>query len=117
MSEANMLMKMHEWDDAVSYRVGCQCTDTAHDLDIWVETDKENDFPAIYLSSTIHTNLWNEQFTNPFLKWLNGPLNRIILALAILLNGKIEMHKEFILGKENVKGLRTALDEIEKKFT
>jgi hypothetical protein len=116
MTEANNLMKLKEYSDALHYRVGCDCSASEHDLDIWVETEEENHFPAIYFSGTLHTELWGEWFDNRLFSWLNAPLNRISIALRVLFTGKVEMHREFMLGKENIAGLRLALDEIEKKF-
>lgn len=111
-----MLMKMKEWDDAIYYRIGCDCCDPDHDLAIWAESDKEGHFPAINLTGQLHTRLWVEKFTSPWLKWLNDPYNRIVIAAKVLLMGYTTVSLEFSLGKENIAGLRTALDEIERKL-
>lgn len=112
-----MLMKIKEFDDALYYRVGCDCGVREHDLEIWAEVDKEGYFPTINFSANCHTRYWNNRFSHPLLKWLNDPLNRISIALTVLFTGHVETNFEYCLGKENVSALRTALDEIERKLT
>ena len=97
---ADMLMKIREFEDAVYYRIGCDCTDSEHDVDIWAEV--VDGVPSVQFSAKMHTNLSK---------------NRFMQALEILFTGKTEMYKEFVLGRENILGLRIALDEIEKKLS
>lgn len=110
-----MLMKLGEWDDAIYYRIGCDCLCREHDLEIWAEVD-EHGCKTINMSGTLHSYLWQERFDHKWLRWLNGPVNRIAIALTVLFTGRVEMTGDFILGKDNITALRTALDEIEAKF-
>ena len=114
-TQANKMMKTNEWDDFVMYRVGCDCMDSDHDMDIWASSD-EHGFHTVNLSYKMRSRLQRKYFTSEILGWLNDPLHRIIMIAEILLMGRVETYGEFALGKENIKGLRTALDEIEVKF-
>ena len=115
MSEANMMMKAKEWDDFVIYRIGCDCMDSDHDMDVWASSD-DGGFHAINFSYKMNSRQQRKFFKSEILGWLNDPLHRIVMVAEILFTGRVETHGEFALGKENIKGLKTALDQIEGKF-
>lgn len=114
-TQADKMMKVSEWEDFVIYRIGCDCMDSDHDMDIWASSD-DGGFHAINFSYKMHSRLQRKFFESEILGWLNGPLHRLVMIAEILFTGRVETHGEFVLGKENIKGLRTALDEIEDKF-
>ena len=35
------------WDDARSFRVGCDCTDPAHDVHMWIEVNHDSDVKEV----------------------------------------------------------------------
>lgn len=115
MTEVSQLMKVKEWNDAVSYRIGCDCLSDDHDLHLWAESDEYGGH-EIRMSCDLIAHGYRSRFRSPWLRWLDGPINRVAIAARILFAGRIEFNQEFILGKENVVALRTALDEIEEKF-
>lgn len=111
------LMKSAEWDDAVRYRIGCDCGAPEHDLDIWAEKEKDGLWGTIMFSQTTHTRYWRTYFDHDsWFYWLNDPINRIMIAGKVLLTGYVETNADFVLSKDNVQALRTALDAIEEKF-
>ena len=36
---AEGILKRSDWGDAISYQVTCECTDSNHDHNVWVEAD------------------------------------------------------------------------------
>lgn len=110
------LMKCVEYDDAIRFRIGCDCGATDHDLDIWAEQDT-NGITTIMFSQTTHTQYWRTYFKhNSRFYWLNDLLNRIMIAGKVLFSGHVETNSDFVVSKDNIAALRAALDEIEKKF-
>lgn len=110
-----MLMKTFEDKDSVSYRIGCDCGANDHDLDVYAEVDESN-IASIQFGAKLSTPHWYRTFEHPWLEWLNEPVMRVRLALTVLFSGYAECYHEFILGADNIKSLRYALDEIEKKI-
>jgi hypothetical protein len=45
---AEGILKRSGWGDAISYQVTCQCHDTDHDHNVWVEADSTNVTVTIY---------------------------------------------------------------------
>jgi hypothetical protein len=113
-TQANMMMKAKEWEDFVMYRIGCDCMDSDHDMEVWASS--VGGFHSINLSYKMRSRMQRKFFESEILGWLNDLLHRVVMAAEILLTGHVETHGEFVLGKENISGLRTALDEIEDKF-
>lgn len=111
----NQLMKEYEYDDTISYRIGCDCRSPDHDISLYAEQDPDG-FAHIQFSANLHTPYWYKFFETPVLKWLNEPIKRIKIAVEVLFQGYTEYNFEFILGKDNISALRYALDEIEKKM-
>lgn len=116
MSKADKLMKINEYDDALYYRVACDCASEEHDMSIWAESIGTVGYYEIRMSSTMCANAYRSRFSSRWLRWLDGPVNRVAIALRVLFTGRVELSQEFILGKENVRGLRVALQDIEAKF-
>jgi hypothetical protein len=113
---SDALMKMKEWEDAVYYRVACDCGSDDHDMSIWAETNGVHDCYEIRFGTMMVANTYRTRFYSKWLQWLNVPVDRVAIALRVLFTGRVEMHHEFVLGKENVQGLRVALQDIERKF-
>jgi hypothetical protein len=110
------LMKIKEWEDTLYYRVGCDCTHPDHDMSIWAETFGEHQHYEIRMGTTMCASSYRSRFRSRWLRWLDGPVNRVAIAARMLITGRVEITHEFVLGKENVRGFRKALQEIEEKF-
>ena len=50
------------WDDAHSFRIGCECTDSEHDVDAWLEVNRDADLPGVEL--VFYVNTWTPYFAN-----------------------------------------------------
>lgn len=109
-------MKEYEHDDVVSYRIGCGCYGGAdHDLNVHAEQE-EDGTACIMFTAECNTPYWDKTFESPWLAWLNEPVKRLKLITRILFVGYAEYNFDFILKPDNIKALRYALDEIERKW-
>jgi hypothetical protein len=115
MIEANAMMKIKEYDDAVYYRVACGCSGCDNDMAIWAEKTGDEDY-EVRMSIDMVAHGYRSRFNSLWLRWLDEPINRMAIALRVLFTGRIELNQEFVLNKENVRGFRTALQDIEGKF-
>lgn len=50
------------WNDARSFRIQCECTDSNHEADMWIEINKDADLPSIELA--FYVNTWTPYFAN-----------------------------------------------------
>jgi hypothetical protein len=55
---AEGIMKTNDWGDSRVYRVTCECTDSQHDHNVWVEADDHEVSVTIY--TTGKTNFWSK---------------------------------------------------------
>ena len=55
---AEGILKTNEWGDSKVYRVVCECTDSEHDHNVWVEADAHEISVTIY--ATVKSNLWSK---------------------------------------------------------
>jgi hypothetical protein len=83
------IMKIAQYDTAVSYRMACDCTSPHHDMTIELETDE--DFLSLHLYADLETDVYWGQ-TNFFQRcW-----RRIKIALRVLLTGHMKVGEEFL---------------------
>lgn len=107
------IMKVEEWEDAVQWRVACDCSDPDHDMGLWIEFDPKWDTYGFSLefSSLIKLSDWGEP------KWHDRVLWRIRKAWAILRHGELEHNATFLLSGDNIVAFEVALKEAKKKFS
>jgi hypothetical protein len=55
---AEGILKTNEWGDSKVYRVVCECTDSQHDHNVWVEADDHEISVTIY--ATVKSNFWSK---------------------------------------------------------
>jgi hypothetical protein len=65
------------WDDARSFRVGCECTDPDHDVNMWIEVNRDDEVRDVEVGFYV-------EGTSPH--WAKG-WNRFRAAWAILTRG------------------------------
>lgn len=59
---AEGISTLSSWDDARSFRISCECTDPNHDVNMWIEVNKDKDLPEIELAFYVDT--WTPYFEN-----------------------------------------------------
>ena len=78
------ILKRNNWGDAMTYQVVCECGDSNHDHNIWVEADDNSVTVTIYTqqkSKWWSTNRWQKIWT-------------------LLTKGYIEVESNLIMGEQ-----------------
>jgi hypothetical protein len=55
---AEGILKHNDWGDSKVYRVTCECGDSEHEHNVWVEAD-DNDI-SVTIYTTTKTNFWSK---------------------------------------------------------
>ena len=103
------IMKTGEWSDADAYRVACDCHDSDHDLDVWIEaeTDHETKDITITLYKELYSPVWDTGF------------NRFREALRLLFTGSTRVAGSIIMRREIAQNfidvVQSSIDRLEKK--
>ena len=90
-----MIMQTGDWPDADAYRVACECHHRDHDLDVWIEVERDQEAQEITLT------FYKELFTP---MWESG-FNRFREALRILFTGSSRMAGTIILKRDTAQNL------------
>jgi hypothetical protein len=102
---AKMIMQTGEWSDADCYRVACECHDSDHDLDVWIEAEGDQDTREITLT-------FYKELATP--TWRPG-FNRFREALRILFTGSSRWEGTIILKRDVAQNLiRTIQHSIDR---
>lgn len=92
-------MKTSEWPDAASFRVACDCHDNSHDLDIWIEAERDDETREITIT-------FYRELDTPF--WEVG-FNRFREAWQILVHGRSRFSGSIIIRSETAQHLCNAI--------
>lgn len=112
MTISKSTMKLAEWNNAIMYRVACDCTDQDHDITLDLEFDPEvkmiflNMYKKLQWSSVQG---WNGNFFKEI-------YCRIKTAIKMLFTGYIEVESDFILREEQIDSFIEALEEGKRKL-
>ena len=104
-----MIMQTGEWPDADCYRVACDCHHNDHDLDVWIEVERDTEVQEITLTfyKELYTPVWERGF------------NRFREALRILFTGSSRMAGTIILKRDVAQNLintiQHSIDRLEKQ--
>ena len=55
---AEGVLKRNEWGDCISYQIVCNCTDSDHDHNVWVEAEETGVNVVVYTTNT--TAFWKK---------------------------------------------------------
>ena len=87
------VMKIGEYEDAVFYRVMCDCRDYEHDVRIEIEHDDFN-----YLTLRFYvTIVWNWWADKGLWGWVENKWRRFKAAIRLLFTGWIDLEADFLL--------------------
>lgn len=106
---ARNIMKTGEWQDADCYRVACDCHDSDHDLDVWIEVeqDQEAQDVTVTLYKELYSPVWGPGF------------NRFREALRLLFTGSTRVAGSIIMRREVAQKfidvVQCSIDRLEKK--
>jgi hypothetical protein len=93
------IMKTSEYDDAVSFRVACDCHDNLHDVDVWIEVERDDEIHEITVT-------FYRELDTPF--WETG-FNRFREAWNILVHGRSRFSGSLIMRAEAADSLCSAI--------
>ena len=95
------ISKSGEWNDAVAYKITCDCHDNDHTVDMWIEVDPDTELKDITISFHVQT-------TAPF--WEKG-CTRFKLMWQLLTTGYYKSEHYFIMNEQTA----TTLIDVLKK--
>ena len=92
-------MKTSEYEDAVSFRVACDCHDNRHDVDVWIEVERDDEVHDITVT-------FYRELDTP---WWETRFNRFREAWNILAHGRSRFSGSLILRPEAADNLCAAI--------
>jgi len=99
---AEGIMKTNDWGDSKVYRVVCECTDSQHDHNVWVEADEHEVSVTIY--ATVKSNFWSKT------RWYH--------IWSLLTKGYVDTESTVIMRRQQAfnyaNTLLSAVDDVEK---
>jgi hypothetical protein len=103
------IMKTGEWPDADCYRIACDCHDSEHDLDVWIEV--ENDAEVRDVTLTLYKELYTPVWETGF--------NRFREAFRILFTGSTRVAGTIIMKRDVaqnfVNTVQRSIDRLDQK--
>lgn len=103
------IMKTSEYDDAVSFRVACDCHDNLHDVDVWIEVERDDEVHEITVT-------FYRELDTP---WWEKGFNRFREAWRILVHGRSRFSGSLIMRPEAADHLcaaiQTSVQRLQKK--
>ena len=84
------IMKTAEYQDAVSFRVACDCHDNNHDVDVWIEVEKDDEVHEITVT-------FYRELDTP---WWETGFNRFREAWRILVHGRSRFSGSLVMRPE-----------------
>ena len=98
---AEGILKTNEWGDSKVYRVVCECTDSQHDHNVWVEADDHEISVTIY--ATVKSNFWSKT------RWYH--------IWSLLSKGYVDTETTLIMRKQGAlnyaETLKSAIEDVE----
>lgn len=87
---AQGIMQISEFDNAKSFLIACECTDPTHQVDAWIEVNKELDVKQVSVTFFVKT----------YIPFIDGILTRVKAAWNILITGSYEQQHNLLLSKQ-----------------
>jgi hypothetical protein len=98
---AEGILKTNEWGDSKVYRVVCECTDSQHDHNVWIEADDHEISVTIY--ATVKSNFWSKS------RWYH--------IWLLLSKGYVDTETTLIMRKQSAlnyaETLKSAIEDVE----
>lgn len=95
------IMTTSVFDDARAFRVACDCHSNAHDLDIWIEVEKDDEVHEITVT-------FYRELDTP---WWESGFNRFQEAWNILVHGRSRFSGSLIIKAETAQHLCDAIQK------
>jgi hypothetical protein len=99
---ANGILKRDDWGDAITYQIVCECQDSDHDHNVWIEADDHRVTVTTY--TTQKSEWWK--------------LNRWQTIWMLLTKGYVKYEANIIMTKQQAlnyaETLKSAIKDVEK---
>lgn len=102
---AKGIMTMSQWKDAHCLRIACDCGSREHEVDAWIEVEREKDEPFTYVA------FYAELCTPPAKFW-----QRVKIAWAVLTRGAYRLEHDLILREQAALNLAEAIKSSVKEL-
>lgn len=100
------IMKIEEFDDAVFYRIACECGSKEHDFDLWLEYDEDINDISMIISKEVY---WSACYTS--WPWYEKIWKRFLAVIKLTFCGHLKMEADVLFNKpEHIKGFIEALN-------
>ena len=124
------IMKTNDWGDSKVYKISCECGQSNHEHNVWIEADESSVNVNIY--TTVKTNYWYEalkpkydidniwlQEFDWFWKGLyNGLVRRLKLTKSIWINGYVDFETTISMSTQQAlnyaETLKSAVDDVKE---
>ena len=95
------IMKIRDLDSARAFRIACECTDTDHDVDAWIEVEGDTigNSHAVSVTFTVQTET----------PWWDSSYSRIREAWNILLHGRSTRSHNLLLNVDAARNFSNAI--------
>lgn len=107
-------MITNEYNDAVFFRIACDCSDADHDVKLEFEND--DGFICMHMYADIMATNYSEWGFS----WIENKYQdykwRIKSALQIIFKGYLEANHQFLLNKDNITAFEDAIRYSKEKF-
>ncbi len=101
---AQGIMQTGQWEDARSFRVACDCHSTDHDVNMWIEVNRDTEDPKLAdVEVSFYVTTWT-----PLCK---GWKDRLISAYDILFKGLHRQEHHMILNKQSALNFADAIKQ------
>jgi hypothetical protein len=103
---AHGIMQTSEYNEAKSYRIGCDCHSTEHDVHMWIEVEGDTECQDVQVGffADMTTPVWDKNF------------NRIKAAWNILVYGYQRQEHHLILKKQTAINLAGTIEKVIKEL-
>jgi hypothetical protein len=110
---AEGIMVHDDWGDTVRYKVACDCSDSDHDHQIWVEADDHSVSVTIY-AVTQSDNWSGRRLDNFWYNVYNGICQRIKLAWSVFVLGRVKTEVTLIMTEQQAHNYAETLHRAQK---
>jgi hypothetical protein len=99
---AEGILKRNDWGDSRLYQVTCECADSEHDHNVWVETD-DTKRVTVTIYTTVKSNWWS--------------LTRWQLIWRLLTRGYVKYEATIVMTQQQALNYAATLDQAVKDLT
>ena len=97
------ILKRQPLNDVHSYLIECDCTESSHNVNAWIEINRENDIEQVEV-------VFYMEWEHGYLPW-KGLWHRLKTTWQVIWGGKIKVSHDILLNPETAKNFANALEK------